>query len=213
MTPNGITIEQLRLTRPTLGDIGAVAARAFHHDPFFIHLTARPLLRARGLGLFWRSSVAAVGDRGEVYGARQSDGRLVGVAVWIKPGQYPLPVGAQLRQGVGAFWGLAPRPPSLVSGTKYLLAIDKAHPHEPLWYLELLVVDPSVQRSGIGGSLQEQVLPKADADGLDCYLETQNADNLPYYRRFGYETVAELHPVKDGPPLWTMRRAARVPSG
>lgn len=211
MTPEGITVDRLELDSRTLGEIAAVSARAFHHDPFFAYLSPRPLLRARGLALFCRSVVASLGTAGEVYGARRSDGTLLGVAAWIKPGDYPLPAANQLRQAAGAIWALAPRPPALVAGAKYLLAIEKVHPKEPTWYLQLLVVDPLVQRSGIGGALQRGGLDKADEEGLPCYLETQNVANIAYYGRFGYEVVHELHPVDGGPPLWTLHRDPRAP--
>jgi GNAT superfamily N-acetyltransferase len=192
-----------------LNDAAAVATRAFQFDPFFVFLSPRPLLRARGLGLFWRAQIAALGDGAEVLGARLADGRLVGVAVWVKPGRYPLPIAAQVRQSLGALWALTPEPRALVDGSKYLLAIEKVHPKEPLWYLNLLVADPSVQRGGVGTALQRSLLDRADGDGLACYLETQNPDNLPYYGRFGYEVVHKLKPVPKGPPLWTMRREPR----
>ncbi|MGO9558012.1 MAG: GNAT family N-acetyltransferase [Acidimicrobiales bacterium] len=189
-----------------LNDAAAVATRAFQFDPFFVHLTPRPLMRARGLGIYWRSTLASLGSGSEVYGARQPDGRLIGVAAWVRPGSFPLPIPAQIRQGAGALWALWPVPRSLVQGGKYILALEKAHPKDPVWYLNLLVADPSAQRSGVGTKLQEMVLERADEEGVPAYLETQNPDNLPYYRRFGYEVVQELHPVKEGPPLWTLRR-------
>jgi GNAT superfamily N-acetyltransferase len=208
MTRTSVTIGPLGRSRLELAEAGGVAARAFYNDPFFVHLAPPPLLRQRGLAIFWRSVIATVKDRGEVLGARAGDGTLVGVAVWVRPDGYPPPVADQLRQSRGALYALFPRPRALVDGTKYLVAIDKAHPHDPLWYLELLVVDPSVQRGGIGAALQEPILRRADDEGLDCYLETQNEANLAYYRRFGYEVVEELHPVRTGPPLWTLRRKA-----
>ena len=125
------------------------------------------------------------------------------------PGGYPLPVLSQVRQSGSALRALVARPAAIVSGTKYLLAIDKAHPREPLWYLEMLVVEPAAQRGGVGAALQEHVYEMADAEQVPSYLETQKGDNLAYYRRFGYELVDELHPVKNGPPLWTMRREPR----
>jgi GNAT superfamily N-acetyltransferase len=103
---------------------------------------------------------------------------------------------------------MALRPRALWDGLRYLLALEAVHPKEPVWYLLLLVVDPSVQRGGIGTRLQAAGMEQADQGGLDCYLETQKPDNLPYYRRFGYEVVEELRPVRSGPPLWTMRRPA-----
>ncbi len=190
-------------------EIATVAARAFHFDPFFAYLSPAHLLRARGLAIFWRAQAAAFAPAAEAHGARGPDGRLVGVALWIRPGAYPLPASAQLRQALGAARALIPRPRALIDGARYLLAIERVHPHEPLWYLALLVADPSMQRSGIGTALQQQILDRADQEALATYLETQNPDNIAYYRRFGYEIVHELKPVKAGPPLWTMRREPR----
>jgi GNAT superfamily N-acetyltransferase len=210
-----VSLTDIRINRiwtpKEFSEAGVVAARAFHNDPFFEFIAPRPLQRARGLSVFWRSQISCLGDKGAIYGARRSDGRLVGVAAWVKPGGYPLPVPAQLRQGAGALWALYQRPRALVDGSKYLLAIDKAHIKVPHWYLELLVVDPAVQRSGIGGLLQQTEMSTADKEGLPCYLETQNEDNLPYYARFGYEVDEELKPVTNGPSLWTMHRPPKEP--
>ena len=68
-----------------------------------------------------------------------------------------------------------------------------------MWYLLLLVVDPLVQRAGLGTRLQAPVLEVADREGVDCYLETQKPENLAYYRRFGYEVGEELRPVAGRP--------------
>lgn len=187
-----------------------VAARAFHNDPFFEYLDPKGVRRARALALFWRSEIAALGDGAKVLGARDQDGRLVGVSVWLPPGEYPLPAADQVRQLLGAGRAMMLRPKAMVDGLRYILAIEKAHPKDELWYLLLLVVDPAVQRGGIGARLQEEGLASADRDGLDCYLETQKPENLVYYRRFGYAVAEELRPVRGGPPLWTMRRPCKA---
>ena len=189
-----------------LDQAAMVAARAFHHDPFFEFLDPRGVTRARGLALFWRASIAAAGPRAQLTGARDGDGRLIGVSVVVPPGRWPLPAAAQARQMAGAARAMALRPPALVAGLRYLLAIEAAHPGDDLWYLLLLVVDPSAQRRGIGALLQEEMLRRSEEEGRDCYLETQKPENVPYYRRFGYEVEQELAPVAGGPPLFTMRR-------
>jgi GNAT superfamily N-acetyltransferase len=209
--PDEVVIQSLSTRGRDLEEAAMVGARAFHHDPFFEFLEPHPIRRARGLALFSRASLSALGSAGQVSGARQPDGRLVGVSAWLPPGTYPLPAANQARQMVGSLRALALRPPALRDGLRYLFAIEKAHPKEPLWYLLLLVVDPSVQRSGIGTRLQQDGLRAADRDGFECYLETQKPENLAYYRRSGYEVDQELHPVPGGPPLWTMRRAWRAP--
>jgi ribosomal protein S18 acetylase RimI-like enzyme len=94
-------------------------------------------------------------------------------------------------------------------GTSFLNAIAKKHPREPHWYLFLLVTDPEYQRRGIGSLLMNDALPRIDADGVIAYLETQKEDNLAYYRRFGFEVVTTLTPVRNGPPLYAMQRPSR----
>lgn len=42
------------------------------------------------------------------------------------------------------------------------------------------------QRSGMGRALMARVLADADDAALPIYLETAKAENLPYYRSFGF---------------------------
>ena len=209
--PAGITLHRLELTRPTLDEIGAVGAAAFGDDPFFSFLMPDEGMRRRGLRIFCRATVAEIGAGAVVHGARDASGRLVGVAAFVRPGGWPLPVRAQLRQLRAGLVAMIPRPRALIDGSRYLFAIERLHPKDEMWYLALLAVDPSAQRGGIGGALQMQVYPHADEEGLDAYLETQKEANLAYYRRFGYEVERELRPVRNGPPLWTLRRHPRPP--
>jgi GNAT superfamily N-acetyltransferase len=208
--PIDVELSPLRPRGRDLEDAALVAARAFHDDPFFEYLDPHAVTRARGLALFWRATIAAAGPGATLTAARRvGDGRLVGLAVVVPPGSWPLPVPAQARQLAGALRAMVVRPAALVRGTRYLFSMEAAHPKERLWYLMLLCVDPSAQRAGIGGRLQEAMLKAADADGLDCYLETQKPENVPYYGRFGYSVVRELAPVRGGPPLFLMRRPPR----
>lgn len=208
-----VELVPVRRSGKDLHEAAMVAARAFHHDPFFEFLDPMGITRARGLALFWRAAIAGAGPASVVTGARDKDGRLMGLSVVAPPGAYPPPLAGQARQLAGAFRAMVIRPLALLRGARYLLAIEKHHPKEPLWYLFLLVVDPSVQRSGIGTLLQRDMLERADREGLDCYLETQKPENVPYYRRFGYEMERELRPVRNGPPLFTMRRKAGWEAG
>ncbi len=193
-----------------LHDAAMVAARAFHDDPFFEFLAPNAVIRARGLAIVWRATIAAAAPKAIMTAARRSgDGRIVGLSAVMPPGSWPLSVPSQMRQLGGALRALAVRPRAMVRGARYLFSIESAHPKDDLWYLMLLVVDPSVQRGGIGGMLQQEMLARADQDGLDCYLETQKRDNIAYYGRFGYELDRELSPVPSGPPLFLMRRAAK----
>ena len=194
--------------RAETDDAAIVGARAFQNDPFFRHLAPPSMLRARGLAIYMRAMLKNLGPGGHILTARH-EGQIVGVGAWVAPGGYPAPGRNQAAQVAGLVHAFAPRPQMAPDGMRYMRAIEHEHPKGPLWYLAMLTVDPEMQRTGIGSLMVEPILERCDTEGLDAYLETQKHDNLAYYRRFGFETVAELRPVPSGPPLWTMRRTPR----
>ncbi len=196
------------LSPEEIDDASVLAARAFYTDPFFVHLAPPPMLRSRGLAIFMRSTLKNLGSGGTVMNARV-DGKLAGIGTWVAPGGYPYPARQQVGQLLGTLRAFAPRPQMMPIGMRYVRAIEKAHPKGPIWYLAVLATDPEYQRAGVGTALVEPILDRCDAEGVDAYLETQKEDNLSYYRRFGFEVVERLTPVKDGPPLWTLRRPTK----
>jgi ribosomal protein S18 acetylase RimI-like enzyme len=191
-----------------LGDAAGVAAAALHDDPFFVHMSPEGELRRRRMPIFWRASLAGTHATGETFGAFAPAGHLVAVASWVPPGRYPLPALAQVRQAAGAVRALLPRPAKIPDAARALLALDRVHPKHEHWYLNLLTVEPLSQGKGLGRDLVEIGIQRAEEEGLPAYLETSRERNLAWYGRFGFNVVAELHPLKKGPPLWTMERPA-----
>ncbi len=85
-------------------------------------------------------------------------------------------------------------------------------PPELHWYLNMLATHPDWQRRGLGGALMSEVFTIADEAGLPCYLETETAANVAYYRHHGFEVRSEwdLRAGDDaGPHMWGMLRSAR----
>jgi len=206
--PDGLRIDRAPLTASELDECAVVGLRAFYTDPFFVYLAPRAHTRNRGLYLFIRTALKYLGPGGRISTVRNDEGRILAVAGWVSPGGYPQPAMTQLASVPGTLRALYRRPKALVDGMSYLNAIAKAHPKEEHWYLYLLFVDPEAQRQGLGGVLLADRLSDVDQQGLPAYLETQKEDNIPYYRRFGFEHEATLSPVVGGPPIYTMRREA-----
>ena len=209
MSPAPFTFSPINLDRHTRNEAAVLGARSFYDDPFFVHLSAEPMLRARGLAIYMRTHLAALGDTAVATTARDRSGTMVGICVWQRPGTYPRPLVAQAREMAGALRALIPRPASVTKGLRYTMAMEKARPREDHWYLCLLAADPMAWRRGIGTALMEPSLEAIDSDGLLCYLETQNEANLVYYRRFGFEETDRLTPNPGGPALFTMTRPVR----
>jgi len=205
----GLRLEERTLTKNELTNAARVASKAFFNDPFFRFLSPNDRLRDRGLTLFFRANLEHAGPWARLITARDETDEIVGLSLWLPTSRYPQSVATKLAQVPGTLRALYRRLRALVDGTKYLNAIAKSHPEESHWYLYLLVTDPSIQRRGVGTLLMKHGLAETDAEGVGSYLETQNEENLAFYRRFGYERRETLRPVKEGPPLFTMWRRPR----
>jgi len=205
----GLRLDESALSKAEFTRSAQVATRAFFDDPFFRYLSPNDRLRERGLTIFFRANLVHLGGGARVVTVRSLNNEIQGAAAWLPTDRYPQSARTQLTQVPGTLRALYRRPRALIDGSKYLAQMSKSHPKEAHWYLYLLVVDPSMQRSGVGTMLTEQGLAHVDEEGVGSYLETQKEDNIAYYRRFGYVLRETLQPVKEGPPIFTMWRRPR----
>ena len=128
-------------------------------------------------------------------------GDAAALAVWIQPGRPSLDVEADPP--------LASPSPELVQ--RFLVLggfMSENTPPEEHWYLQLLATHPDWQRQGLGGRMMESMFERTDAEGLPCYLETETAENVAYYRHYGFDVRSEWD-VTDGPHMWGMLRPHR----
>jgi ribosomal protein S18 acetylase RimI-like enzyme len=145
---------------------------------------------------------------GEVYTTRDCRG----AACWIPPGIGVAGLWRQIRSGMLALpfrFGL--------TGFRRLVAYDNVaqrlhHQHAamPHWHLSVIGVAPEFQGQGVGGTLMQPMLDRADSQRLPCYLDTHQEANVRLYQRHGFEVAerAELpgHPV----PVYAMVREPRT---
>jgi ribosomal protein S18 acetylase RimI-like enzyme len=131
----------------------------------------------------------------------------------VPPGHYPLP----LLKSYFVISKLVFK--SLLSGMPLRLmsrwlrifaTIERMHPSESHWYVLVLGVHPNHQGKGLGGKLLNQVLQKADADGVAVYLESSNPKNLDFYRKHGFEVISEIIPIDGCPPVRGLLRMQAV---
>jgi ribosomal protein S18 acetylase RimI-like enzyme len=77
---------------------------------------------------------------------------------------------------------------------------------EGSWYLSILGVAPQRQGQGLGRTLLEPTLHDADRSGARCFLETFNGAALRFYRRLGFDEVAEHLEPTTRARYWIMVR-------
>ncbi len=171
-----------------------VLGRAFHNDPMTRYLVPDDAKRARLLPIFFSIQVHYCLRYGEVYTTPGLDG----VACWLSPGDTGPSFGRLARIGVHSP-GIRRVPFGLglvglrryIDAERYTAEIHKGAAPRPHWYLWIIGVEPACQGNGIGGLLMQPVLARASAQGLPCYLETNNAGNLPFYQKHGFRVVSD----------------------
>jgi GNAT superfamily N-acetyltransferase len=179
-----------------------VLARAFFDDPIMRWAIPSDTRRARIDRPLFELFVRAYQPLDEIYTPANGGG----AALWAPPGTQAVPddeadaFGAQIEEIAGPD---APRFFELIE------LMDEHHPHTPLYYLQLLGVDPDLQGRGIGSALLDAVLTRADREGVPAYLEATSERNAKLYEKHGFIASATVT-LPDGPPFFPMWREPKV---
>lgn len=199
------TMAPVRLAAGQAGHAGEVLGRAFHDEPGSVWLIPDEAERARLLPRMMEPIIRYCQLFGEAY---TTNGGLLAAAGWLPPGQTEL----TLERMVQARMDRMPQDIGIerfarfMQMTGFLATLHRQAAPAEHYYLMVLGVDPPRQGQGIGGALIQPVLRRADAEKLPCYLETGKEINVRFYRRHGFEVVAEGDTPGGGPPYWTMLR-------
>jgi GNAT superfamily N-acetyltransferase len=203
------TTTTTKITAQQIRESGAVLARAFYDDPLLGWVIPDDETRLGKLEWLQTAGVKLGHSHGEVY---TTAGRVEGNAVWLPPGQTKVSLLRMVSVGLlAAPLRLGPSP--FMRFMRVMNVFDGLHERDmqgPHWYLMILGVDPPRQGQGVGGSLIQPVLARADEAGLPCYLETQKTINVPFYQRHGFDVVIEDDIPGGGPHYWTMKRLPRA---
>jgi GNAT superfamily N-acetyltransferase len=157
--------------------------------------------RARVLERFFVPVLGGLCQRGLVFGAF-CDGSLVGVCGMVPPGKCQ----PKLPEVLGML-------PSLVAGNcaDTILRIKRwigewAHRDlaEPHWHIGPVAVEPKLQGQGIGTALLTTCCSRLNDLSMVSYLETDKRKNVGFYRKLGFDVVAEAEVL--GVPTWFMSR-------
>src|SRR5436190_815736 len=111
-----------------------------------------------------------------------TDENSIGVAIWKAPNKWKLATGDVLRTLPAMLRTFGIRTPRMIGG---LTAIEKVHPKEEHYYLEVLGTRQDMQSKGVGSAVISHMLDLCDADGMPAYLESSNLQNVPFYARHG----------------------------
>lgn len=202
------TPDATHLKESQLGEAGQVLARAFFDDPLMEYIMPDDGKRADKLEWFMRAGARYGNLYGEVHTTPES---VDGAACWLPPGEAEMSPFRMARAGLL----VAPFKVGLGAFGRFMNVMnlmEKLHKRDmPMdhWYLMILGVDTVKQGQGVGGSIIQPILGRADGDGLPCYLETMKEINVAFYTKHGFEVIVEDDIPNGGPHYWTMKREPR----
>ena len=188
-------------TPSELPKLATTLASAFKNDPVFTWLTPERNREAR-LQRFFAQQLAITMKHEGVFTTDDYGG----VAIWLPPDSWKVATGDLIRSLPAMIRSFGSRLPRVLGG---LGVIEKNHPQEtPHWYLEFLGTHADRQRKGIGSTVVTFMLERCDQEGIPAYLEASSPENVPFYRRHGFEVTQDLQ-LKNGPMVWGMWREPR----
>lgn len=186
------------LTPDDLTIVGDILSDSFYDDPVLAWCKQGPEAAAALFRSTVKHTILPYG-----FGQILSGGE--GAALWMPPGERGQPgfiglmfmlFGILFTAGPQAAW----------RGKIIDDLMKKEHPKEPHYYLAAIGVRRGFQGKGLGKTMMNQVLARADAEGMPAYLESSKLANVPIYRSVGFEVTKELIARPDAPTLYAMWR-------
>ena len=77
------------------------------------------------------------------------------------------------------------------------------------WFLQAIGVDSQFQGRGYASRLLRPMLSRIDEEGLPCYLETLEEQNISLYEHFGFKVIEESGVPDSCLTNWAMWRDAQ----
>ncbi|MFC1919993.1 GNAT family N-acetyltransferase [Chloroflexota bacterium] len=203
---NSDLTDLLRLYKPHIKSATEVLTRAFWAYPVSTYAYSDEQLRDKRLPYFFQYVLHYCIKYGEVYA---TSANYEGIGLWLPSDKYPMTIWRTLRSV--PFSGVLNL--GRESGRRMKAFgdyVDSVHAQQapfPHWFLQTISVDPDHQGKGYASSLLRPILARIDEEGLPCYLETLDKQDVSIYEHFGFKVVHESIVPKTELTNWAMLRS------
>jgi len=185
---------------------GAMLGRAFQDDPLWGATFSDPDKRPGLLvAMFTGVTKATVAARG----LAETTPGIDAVALWLPPGK-DFGFWAMVKSGFALprfAMGLSAQDRNrMMAVLRQLGERKKALMPDPHWYLAAIGVDPERQGEGLGSTLVQSGIRRADHENTSVYLETETEGNVGFYQHLGFEVIEQVTAAGLDLPVWLMMR-------
>ena len=192
-----------RILEPRQDAIGAAAVLkdAFEEDPVLRALLPGDLYEHAGA--FHRKMVEMYSVTDLVYVLENEPGDVTSVALWnlpdmkkkVRPDEVEC-IGMEFSLWLLSNLGLR----AVVRWdryTQFMTAATDKHGLSDAYHLEVIGTANDVRGRGAGSAIMAPMLARADAERMPCVLVSANPKNFSFYKRHGFNVVAEEKPFND----------------
>jgi ribosomal protein S18 acetylase RimI-like enzyme len=185
-----------------LPEAAKLVARAMCDNPVDLRVfaLADPARRNRALTRFFTAALRGQLRRGSIIAA-YDEVTIVGAYAMTPPGDCQPRMWEKVRILPTVIIGNPPG--TLVRVLSWVGEWSKRDPVESHWHLGPVAVAPEFQGRGVGTAMITDFCARLDPRAL-AYLETDKAENVRLYQRFGFKVVAEAEVL--GVRNWFMSR-------
>ena len=197
----------MTVRRATLADrptLAAALASAFSEDPLFRWMLGPQAPLESRMKIFFDGILGMTLRKDDHLVFVSEDGR--GAAVWQPMDKWKMPSSEMIRALPAMLRAFRTRVPVAIGAIN---AIERVHPKEPHYYLEILGTRVDAQGKGVGSTVMGEMLARCDEEGVPAYLESSNPRNIPFYARHGFEVRQEISVGKGAPVATAMWREPR----
>ncbi len=198
----------IRLNKSKATSAVEVLVSAFQNYPLLQYYFPNEAEREKISSYFLSFAVNTGISYGEVY---VTSPNLEGIAVWIPSTNYPVTFWRLLRSvplreiyGFGANGGSKMRHVG-----EYMDTVHKRLTPFKHWFLQTIGIAPQFRGKGFAGKLLRPMLSRINEEGLPCYLETLDEQNVSLYEHFGFKIIDKSNVPETSLINWAMLREAR----
>ncbi|MFX1568450.1 MAG: GNAT family N-acetyltransferase [Promethearchaeota archaeon] len=196
------------LTKTQIKRASHIISHAFFNDPLMVFLFPITNERKQKLSLMMELLIRI----GMKYGVvNTTSSNLEGVAIWLPSNKAKItPLMGLVNGGISYFFKIGSK---IVKKQNrfYRLTYSKHNELMPSfhWYLSIIAINPLHQGKGYSKILFNSMFEQIDNQKLPCFLDTNNKNNVPIYKRFGFKIIEEYKIPDSDLRNWAMVRASK----
>ncbi|MFX0007270.1 MAG: GNAT family N-acetyltransferase [Candidatus Hermodarchaeota archaeon] len=193
------------LSKGQIKPASQIVSQAFFDDPLMLYLFPKPKERNGKLRLMMELLIR-IGMKYGIVNATSLE--LEGIAVWFPSSKAKItPLMGLLNGGFSYFFKLGSKTVRKQNRiynyiyTKHKKLLSSYH-----WYLSIIAINPVYQGMGFSRILLSSMFSQIDKQNISYFLDTNNKENVPIYKRFGFRILEEYQIPDTNVVNWAMIR-------